>query len=232
MLPATAPDLQNLYILLAVALVERLVRLHVAVDPHPLVLLHTAHDILMGEIGLVVPPGYVLDRSFIQHADHPRAAVNARQQVRGQKVTSQYGNTARCSSVLRFELCLLLGDESLHAREILEHIDISDLQYAKRTGISGRPCLRCWLGLPGTRTAAAAGEDSVQEAMDVQVGIRGQQSCHLLGSSTQLLQHLSPIIVAETTGIDALQDLLHLRPCSCSLHQPLQALVATRSSMA
>ena len=54
MLPATAPDLQNLYILLAVALVERpdslsgaqehlhsaqlaaekLVRLHVAVDPH------------------------------------------------------------------------------------------------------------------------------------------------------------------------------------------------------
>ena len=75
----------------------------------------------MGEIGLVVPPGYVpgegrchrraakdrylrpmrsrvlaqgrvgggaLDRSFIQHADHPRAAVNARQQVRGQKVLS------------------------------------------------------------------------------------------------------------------------------------------------
>ena len=32
--------------------------------------------------------GGALDRSFIQHADHPRAAVNARQQVRGQKVLS------------------------------------------------------------------------------------------------------------------------------------------------
>ena len=58
---------------LTCGVLERLVALHVAVDPHPLVLPLPLHHVRVRHVVLVVPPDDVIYRSLVQHGHHPDA---------------------------------------------------------------------------------------------------------------------------------------------------------------
>ena len=68
---------------------ERLVTLHVAVDPHSLVFLLPLHHISMVKVMLVVAPGQVVDGGLVQHGHHSLPLVKGGEEVGSQEVTSQ-----------------------------------------------------------------------------------------------------------------------------------------------
>ena len=63
---------------------------HVAVDPHPLVLLLSLHHLLVFQVVLVVAPDDVVDGGGVQNLHHALPFVKGGQQVRSQKVTGQH----------------------------------------------------------------------------------------------------------------------------------------------
>mmetsp|Transcript_88628 Transcript_88628/g.247955 ORF Transcript_88628/g.247955 Transcript_88628/m.247955 type:complete len:437 (+) Transcript_88628:510-1820(+) len=68
-------DVDDLAVHLALRILERLVRLHVGVDPTAFVLPLSKHDLAVADVVLVVPPSEVVNGRAVQHRHHSGAVV-------------------------------------------------------------------------------------------------------------------------------------------------------------